>query len=76
MHCQSGNFGQNSDGSPQGLRKNLQNCVRNCTTALPDILADGVLSGFGRAGGQVKSQNRDLLTRVGGQSIIGVATVD
>ena len=27
-------------------------------------------------GGQVKSQNRDLLTRVGGQSIIGVATLD
>ena len=42
-----------------------------------EMLADGVLSGFVVGlGGQVKSQNSHLLTRVGGQSIIGVATLD
>ena len=77
MHCQSGNFGQNSDGSPRGLCNHLHICAT--------VQLDWVLSGFplggdgglvGLAGWQVKSQNSHLLARTGGQSIIGVATLD
>ena len=52
----------------------LQESAQLCNAQLDEVLSGCVVWGMNRrTDGQVKSQNSHLLTRVGGQSIIGVA---